>query len=72
MKSRLLSSVRVEKLKISVIVMLFMVLGTGFTANAVEYGIDKNVSTVKWVAKKVTGQHNGLISFESGSVARIH
>ena len=69
MKSRLLSSVRVEKLKISVIVMLFMVLGTGFTANAVEYGIDKNVSTVKWVAKKVTGQHNGLISFESGSVA---
>ena len=49
--------------------MLLMVLGTGFTANAVEYGLDKNVSTVKWVAKKVTGQHNGSISFDSGTIA---
>jgi len=57
-----------KQLKLSFIVMLLTVLGTGMAAKAVDYGLDKGASTVKWVAKKVTGQHNGTISFESGSV----
>ena len=40
----------------------------GIGTKAADYGVDKNASTVKWVAKKVTGQHNGSISFESGKV----
>jgi len=38
------------------------------SVRAAEYVVDKTASQVKWVAKKVTGQHNGSISFASGSV----
>jgi len=36
-----------------------------------DYVVDKGISTVKWEAKKVTGKHNGTISFANGSVSVI-
>ena len=39
------------------------------TANATDFAIDKSVSSVKWEAKKVTGKHNGTISFANGTVS---
>jgi polyisoprenoid-binding protein YceI len=53
------------KSAVLVIVMIMFGIGT----KAADYSIDKNASSVKWVAKKVTGQHNGSISFESGTIA---
>ena len=52
--------------KEAVLVIAMIMFGIG--TKAADYGVDKNASTVKWVAKKVTGQHNGSISFESGKV----
>jgi len=45
-----------------------MLLGFGFTVNATEYVVDKVASKVKWEAKKVTGLHNGSVSFANGSI----
>jgi len=39
-----------------------------FAVNATEYIVDKTASKVKWEAKKVTGKHDGSISFASGSI----
>lgn len=33
-----------------------------------EYKIDAATSKIKWVGKKVTGEHTGYVSFKSGSV----
>lgn len=39
------------------------------TANkTVAYSVDKTASSIKWVGKKVTGQHNGTISITDGDV----
>ena len=35
---------------------------------AADYVIDKTASLVKWEGKKVTGKHNGTISFDNGSL----
>ncbi len=34
----------------------------------VSYTVDTSVSTVQWLAKKVTGQHNGTVPVKSGNV----
>ena len=39
-----------------------------FSANAQTKSIDAGQSTVTWVGKKVTGQHNGDIKVKSGSL----
>jgi polyisoprenoid-binding protein YceI len=54
--------------KMSFFALFVMLLGFGFTVNATEYVVDKAASKVKWEAKKVTGQHNGTISFANGSI----
>jgi polyisoprenoid-binding protein YceI len=60
-------SVDFSRYRISLIVMVMMFLT--ITLNATEYVVDKATSKVNWEAKKVTGKHNGTISFESGSVS---
>jgi len=45
-----------------------VLLGFGVAASAAEFVVDKTSSKVQWEAKKVTGKHNGSISFSSGSL----
>jgi len=43
----------------------------GFASNgkkAEAYKVDVNKSTVAWTAKKVTGQHNGVVTLSSGNL----
>jgi len=47
---------------------LLVVLGLGTAAFAESYKVDKAGSSVKWTGKKVTGQHNGTISFREGAL----
>ncbi len=45
--------------------------GLAFTnpvADVVTYTVNASESTVKWVAKKVTGAHEGLVSIQSGNL----
>jgi len=56
-----------SRFRISLIIMAMMLLTV--TLNAAEFVVDKATSKVNWEAKKVTGKHNGTISFESGSVS---
>ena len=57
-----------NRLKMSFLGLVVLLLGISVTMNATEYVVDKATSKVKWEAKKVTGQHNGSISFASGSI----
>jgi len=54
--------------KTSTFVIFLMLMGFGMTLNATEYVVDKGASNVKWEAKKVTGKHNGTISFANGTI----
>jgi len=45
-----------------------MLFGFGVTLNGAEYVVDKAASKVKWEAKKVTGMHDGTVSFANGSI----
>jgi len=65
---KIVRMVRSDSFNMSFAVMVSMFLGFVSSVNGAEYVVDKGVSTVKWEAKKVTGKHNGSISFESGSV----
>lgn len=56
-----------NRFRISLTLMVMMLLTVAL--NAAEYVVDKATSKVNWEAKKVTGKHNGTISFESGSVS---
>lgn len=47
---------------------LLILLGYSMVLSASDFVVDKVLSKVKWEAKKVTGKHNGSISFENGSV----
>ncbi len=40
----------------------------GLSAFSKEYTIDSKTSTLEWLAKKVTGQHSGTISFGEGTL----
>lgn len=44
------------------IFILLIAVGLSSATFAESYKVDKSKSTVKWLAKKVTGQHNGTIS----------
>lgn len=55
------------KLK-SVLLAVLAVFTMSFTAFAGKKPIDVKKSTIAWVGKKVTGQHNGSIQFKSGEV----
>ena len=49
----------------TLILAAIVIAGSAFTINAVKQ-IDITESTISWVGKKVTGQHNGTINLESG------
>jgi polyisoprenoid-binding protein YceI len=55
--------------KMSVFLVVLLVTSFNMAANAKDFVIDKAASKVKWEAKKVTGKHNGSISFDNGSIA---
>lgn len=50
------------------ILALLAICTMSFTSYAGKKPIKITKSTIKWVGKKVTGQHNGSISFKEGSV----
>lgn len=50
------------------IFILLIAVGLSTAASAESYKVDKNESSVKWLGKKVTGQHNGTISFSEGTL----
>ena len=54
--------------KMSFLATVMVLLGFSVIANATDFVVDKAASKVKWEAKKVTGQHNGSISFANGSI----
>lgn len=54
--------------RFKVLFILMMLLGYSVVLSASDFVVDKVLSKVKWEAKKVTGKHNGSISFENGSV----
>jgi polyisoprenoid-binding protein YceI len=57
---------KIDQFKTALLITLF--IGFSATLNAADYIVDKAVSKVKWEAKKVTGKHNGTISFANGSI----
>lgn len=59
----------------------FIILVSAFVATALlsfttyhtdNFVVDVNSSSVSWLAKKVTGQHNGTVKLKSGSLAINH
>lgn len=54
--------------RFKVLFILMILLGYSVALSASDFVVDKVLSKVKWEAKKVTGKHNGSISFENGSV----
>lgn len=56
--------------KLSFILVVAALFGLAFTnpAEVVTYNVDASQSTIKWVAKKVTGGHNGTIAIKSGTL----
>jgi polyisoprenoid-binding protein YceI len=56
--------------KLSFILVLAALVGFAFTnpAEVVTYTVDASNSTVKWVAKKVTGQHDGVVTMKEGNL----
>lgn len=39
-----------------------------FAAPPVKFSVDKDATTIAWLAKKVTGQHNGTIKVSGGDI----
>lgn len=52
----------------TIAVALFLAVGT-LSATAQNKAIDVKKSSIKWVGKKVTGQHDGTVAFKSGTLA---
>ncbi|HBL74671.1 MAG: lipid-binding protein [Bacteroidetes bacterium GWF2_42_66] len=57
-----------KTMKLKTVFILLIALGLSSAAFAETYKVDKTKSTVKWLGKKVTGQHNGTISFSEGAL----
>ncbi len=55
-----------KTMKIKPVFILLMVVGTNSAIAADTYKVNKTSSTVKWLGKKVGGQHYGTISFSEG------
>lgn len=51
------------------IALALVVAFTTATVSAQSKKIDASKSTINWVGKKVTGQHNGTVNFKDGAVA---
>ncbi|WP_281232349.1 YceI family protein [Flavobacterium gelatinilyticum] len=50
------------------IAIALFVAAAGLTVNAQTKKIDVKASTIKWVGKKVTGEHSGTVNFKEGAV----
>jgi len=57
-----------KTMKLKTVFILLIALGLSSATFAETYKVDKTKSTVKWLGKKVTGQHNGTISFSEGTL----
>ncbi len=66
-KTKVTKSVTIGRYKMAFLVVILT--GLSVMLKAADYNIDKTASKVKWEAKKVTGKHNGSISFVSGLVS---
>jgi polyisoprenoid-binding protein YceI len=53
---------------LNTIVLALSVVFSVATATAQTKKIDASKSTIKWVGKKVTGQHNGTVDFKDGAI----
>ncbi|MEP4535460.1 MAG: YceI family protein [Cyclobacteriaceae bacterium] len=51
----------------SIILSLAVLFSSGESTTAT-YAVDTSTSTVNWVGKKVTGQHNGTVEIKEGSL----
>jgi polyisoprenoid-binding protein YceI len=49
-------------------ILSLLTLALPLTASAKPVAIDTSSSSIKWVGKKVTGQHNGTVNLKSGEV----
>lgn len=58
--------------KISFLALAFIVFSAFSSTHTEEYKVDPSKSKLEWVAKKVTGGHNGFVSVKSGSVLMDH
>ncbi len=54
---------------LSKLIVSSILLMTSLSVFSKDFPIDKSSSTLEWEAKKVTGQHNGTISFSEGSLS---
>jgi polyisoprenoid-binding protein YceI len=54
--------------KAFLLVAALVVFSLGFKQTSDEYAVDVSKSTLEWVGKKVTGQHNGYIKLGSGKL----
>ncbi|MCV2483671.1 YceI family protein [Flavobacterium sp. SH_e] len=50
------------------IAIALFVAAAGISVNAQTKKIDVKASTIKWVGKKVTGEHSGTVNFKEGAV----
>ncbi len=58
--------------KITLSLLAIAIASTTFAANpkkAESYKVEASKSKVEWLAKKVTGQHNGVVTLSSGTLA---
>lgn len=58
--------------KISFLALAFIVFSAFTTTHTEEFKVDSKKSKLEWVAKKVTGGHNGYVSVKNGSVLMDH
>ena len=56
-------------LKKSLLTLAVLVLPLGIVNAATVYKVDPKASSVKWLGKKVTGQHNGSVQIKEGELA---
>lgn len=56
------------KAKNILFVLLAGFVAFAFTAKNDTYTVDKSASTIKWVGRKVTGEHSGTINISSGKL----
>ncbi|RVT76736.1 YceI family protein [Flavobacterium sufflavum] len=50
------------------IAIALFVVASGISVNAQTKKIDTKASSIKWVGKKVTGEHSGTVNFKDGAV----
>lgn len=48
--------------------LLFLIISLSYQLQATNFKVDVKESNIKWVGKKITGQHNGTIDFKEGNI----